>query len=74
MAPAAVVLGECERFQALGCEHPKQGCYLLCGAACAKRSADLGFGGGGEASASAASMLGGGATGIGTATGRSSSD
>jgi SWI/SNF-related matrix-associated actin-dependent regulator of chromatin subfamily A member 5 len=64
----ALIMGECERFQALGAAHPKQGCYLLCKAACVKKSDDLGFGCG-EASASAAAILG--ATGIDTTTGSS---
>ncbi|EOD36957.1 hypothetical protein EMIHUDRAFT_201303 [Emiliania huxleyi CCMP1516] len=59
----ALIMGENERFQALGAAHPKQGCYLLCKTACVKKSDKLGFGCG-EASASAAAILG--ATGVDT--------
>jgi len=59
----ALIMGECERFQALGAAHPKQGCYLLCQTTCVVLSNKLGFGSG-EASASAAAVLG--ATGVDT--------
>ena len=59
-------MGECDRFQALGCSHPKQGCYLLCQTECVQTSEKLGFGFG-EASASAAMILG--ATGVDTTAG-----
>jgi len=63
LPPEALIMGENKRFQDLGHIHPKQGCYLLCSAACVALSAQLGFDCG-EAAASAAAILG--ATGVDT--------
>ena len=57
----AIIMGECERFLALGARHPKQGCYILCKTPCVAKAAELGLDCG-EASASAAAILG--ATGV----------
>ena len=59
----AIIMGECERFLALGARHPKQGCYILCKTPCVAKAAELGLDCG-EASASAAAILG--ATGVDT--------
>jgi len=34
LPPTACIVGKNERFQALGHRHPKQGCYVFCGADC----------------------------------------
>ena len=67
LPPEALIMGENKRFQDLGHIHPKQGCYLLCSAACVALSAQLGFDCG-EAAASAAAILG--ATGVDTTLGK----
>ena len=35
----AIIMGECERFLALGARHPKQGCYILCKTPCVAKAA-----------------------------------
>ena len=67
LPPEALIMGENKRFQDLGHIHPRQGCYLLCSAACVALSAQLGFDCG-EAAASAAAILG--ATGVDTTLGK----
>jgi len=57
----SLVMGECERFEALGFHHPKQGCYIQCSFKCMERAKDLGFNIG---DGSAAAILG--ATGVDT--------